>query len=79
MKGDIGDTAIYFDTRGDSHQAVLTGESMNGNADLVYSDDDSWDPNSIRMAINTPLKDGSYGGTNVYELKPTGDWDQHIV
>lgn len=79
MKGELGDGALYYDRDGEEHQAVITGESMFGNADLTYSVDDSWEAKSMHMAINVPEKDGAIGEQSVYEHKPEADWPQELL
>lgn len=81
MKGNPGDGAIFTDRNGDEWRAVLTDESMSGNAALVYakSDEDEFTQESMHMAFNIPTEEDAVGTGPYYEHRPDADWPNDLL
>lgn len=81
MKGNPGDSAWFTDRNGNEWKAILTDETMNGNASLVYakSNEGEFTKGSMHMAFNIPTEEDAIGNGPYYEHAPDADWPNDIL
>ena len=79
MRGNAGDGAIYIDKHGEEHRAIIQSETMNGNANLVYWEDEEPTKESLKMAMNIPHKSDTPNDKSVYRHKPSADWIEELI
>ena len=81
MKGNPGEGAWFTDRNGDEWRAVLTDETMSGNASLVYakSDEGEFTKGSMHMAFNIPTEEDAIGTGPYYDHAPDADWPNDIL
>jgi hypothetical protein len=81
MKGKPGDGAIFVDQEGNEWKAVLTDETMSGNASLVYaeSEEDEFTQDSIHMAFNIPTEEEAIGNGPYYKHRPNAKWPNDLL
>lgn len=80
MQGNPGEGAIFTDRDGNTFKAILTEETMNGNASLIYteSESDGFAVGSINMAINVPNETTSVNEP-YYEHRPNAEWPDQVI
>jgi len=80
MHGNPGDGAIFTDRNGDEWKAIITDESMSGNASLCYSKSDEGEfvQGSIHMALNIPNESNAVSEP-YYEHRPDADWPNEVL
>jgi hypothetical protein len=80
MQGNPGDGAIFTDRCGDEWNAIITDESMSGNATLAYteSEDGEFAQGSIHMAFNIPNENDTMREP-YYEHRPDADWPNEVL
>lgn len=82
MIGEPGESAVFVDREGKERKAVITEETLGGNATLVYTDneDGEFHKESLRLAINIPNEadvndlSGAY-----YKHKPDETWADKLI
>lgn len=81
MKGNTGDGALFTDRNGDEWRAILTDETMSGNASLVYAKDEDGDftQGSMHMAFNVPSEEDAIGDGPYYEHRPDAEWPNQLL
>lgn len=81
MKGKIGDGAIYVDRNGNEWKAILTDETMNGNASLTYAKDEDGEftTDSLHMGFNIPTEEDARGSGPYYKHRPDADWPDDVI